>query len=75
MSKRQITIAVDPLTCDDEIEGACDDARCFLEEVRTSKGTDDGMLSDGKRAQSARWLAETALALALHFEAQREPLC
>ncbi len=60
---------------DDDVEGACADAACFLREVHTGKSVDgvDDYMSNDERAQAARWLAESALALALHFEAKIPP--
>jgi hypothetical protein len=70
MQKTKITIDVRPLSGAEEVAGACDDARCFLDEVSAGKSAvDPEPLTAGQRARSARWLAETALAIALHFEA------
>lgn len=68
-------VAVQALSGDDDVAGACDDAACFLREVRTGTALDDvEPMNASKRARSARWLAETALALALHFEAVAKEL-
>ena len=69
MSKIMMSVEVRPLSSGDEVQGACDDAACFLREVKTGKSLDgEGNLSPCERARSARWLAESALACALHFE-------
>lgn len=68
MNKQSITVQVRPLGAD-EIDDACADAQCFLTEVQRARDAEDTRaLSAAERAQAARWLAERALALALHFE-------
>ena len=70
---KKVTVSVRTLEGDKDIEATCDDAACFLDEVKTGvDGWRGDVLSHTKRAKAARWLAESALALALHFEAKHE---
>ncbi len=68
-AKQRVWVLVRPLEDRDELSGACADMACFLREVSTGTSPDaDEPLDAETRARSARWLAESALAAALHFE-------